>query len=443
MLKRMTGEPLTDTTGAMVPIRDAKFPVPFKSELEYSCSARGTWNIVHTGFLVPQAHEIFACAAGCLRGVVLTAAEMNAQERFSTIEIRENNVLEGDMEDLLIEGVTDILHKLPYKPRAVLLYTSCIHHFIGCDLKLCYDRLRERFPDIDFTDCYMNPIMRKSGLTPDQLMRRGLYALLKPRTIDPKKINIIGNNLPTDKGSELFTIAQNAGFTVTEIHDCKDYDAYQSMAEAAFNICYNPVGKAGGEALEKRLGQKLLYLPLSYDYEEIQQTLDAYADAIGVKAPDWSQEIALCEQAPASAKAVIGDAPIVIDYTATMRPLSLAKLLLTHGFRVSAVYADSFTGEDRADHAWLQANHPELPVYATVQVKMRMLPRGTQEKTLAIGQKAAYFTSSPYFVNTVECGGFYGFTGIRQMLALMEDAFLHEKDTRKLIQIKGLGCGCV
>lgn len=441
MLKRMGGD--IDTTGAMMPIREAAFPAPFRSELEYSCSARGTWNIVHTGFLVPEAHEIFACAAGCLRGVVLTAAEMNAQDRFSTIEIRENNVLEGDMEELLIEGVTDILEKLPYKPRAVLLYTSCIHHFIGCDLKLCYARLRERFPDIDFTDCYMNPIMRKSGLTPDQLMRRGLYALLKPRTLDPKRINIIGNNLPTDKGCELYQIAEAAGFSVTEIHDCKNYDAYQAMAAASFNICFNPVGKAGGEALESRLGQKLLYLPLSYDYGEIARILGEYANSIGAETPDFTDEIAKCEAALAHAKEVIGDAPIVIDYTATMRPLSLARLLLTHGFNVTAVYADSFTGEDQPDFAWLQENYPDLQLFATVQVKMRVLPRETSEKTLAIGQKAAYFTSSPYFVNTVECGGYYGFSGIRQMLALMEDAFLHEKDTRKLIQIKGLGCGCV
>ncbi len=441
MLKRMGGD--IDTTGAMVRIRDAAFPAPFRSELEYSCSARGTWNIVHTGFLVPEAHEIFACAAGCLRGVVLTAAEMNAQDRFSTIEIRENNVLDGDMEDLLIEGVTDILHKLPYQPRAVLLYTSCIHHFIGCDLKLCYKKLRERFPEVDFTDCYMNPIMRKSGLTPDQLMRRGLYALLKPREIDPKRINIIGNNLPTDKGCELFTIAQNAGYSVKEIQDCKTYDEYQGMAAAAFNICFNPVGKAGGQALESRLGQKLLYLPLSYDYEEISQILGTYASSIGTVVPDWSEEIAKCEAALSHAKTIIGDAPIVIDYTATMRPLSLARLLLTHGFRVTAVYADSFTGEDQPDFVWLQENCPDLQIYATVQVKMRVLPRETSEKTLAVGQKAAYFTGSPYFVNTVECGGYYGFSGIRQMLSLMEDAFLHEKDTRKLIQIKGLGCGCV
>ena len=52
-----------------VRIADANFPAPFRSGLEYSSPARGTWNIVHTGMLIPEAHEIFVCAAGCLRGV--------------------------------------------------------------------------------------------------------------------------------------------------------------------------------------------------------------------------------------------------------------------------------------------------------------------------------------------------------------------------------------
>ncbi|MDE5755235.1 MAG: nitrogenase, partial [Oscillospiraceae bacterium] len=136
MLKRIRQE--INASGAMTRIQNAKFPAPFPSELEYSCSARGTWNIVHTGFLIPEAHEIFVCAAGCLRGVVLTAAECNLSERFSTIEIREENALDGDLEELLINGVSDILAQLPYHPRAVLIYTSCIHHFIGCDTMLCY-----------------------------------------------------------------------------------------------------------------------------------------------------------------------------------------------------------------------------------------------------------------------------------------------------------------
>ena len=90
---------------------------------------------------------------------MLTAAEMGAAERFSTVAVREENLLNGDLEELIIEGVTDILHKLPKRPPAVLVYTSCVHHFTGCDLEMVYDVLRRRFPDIDFTDCYMNPIM--------------------------------------------------------------------------------------------------------------------------------------------------------------------------------------------------------------------------------------------------------------------------------------------
>ena len=162
MIRRLGAVPVKD-----VRIADAGFPSPFYGGLEFSAPARGTWNIAHTGMLIPEAHEIFVCAQGCLRGVVLTAAEMGASERFSTVAVRENNVTDGDLEESLIEGVTDILGKLPVKPPAVLVYTSCIHHFMGADLSHIYRTLRTRFPDIDFTDCYMNPIMRKSGLTPD------------------------------------------------------------------------------------------------------------------------------------------------------------------------------------------------------------------------------------------------------------------------------------
>ena len=62
-----------------VKISCAQFPAPFAQGLEYCSPARGTWNIAHTGMLIPEAHEIFVCAAGCLRGVVLTAAEMGAE----------------------------------------------------------------------------------------------------------------------------------------------------------------------------------------------------------------------------------------------------------------------------------------------------------------------------------------------------------------------------
>ena len=66
--------------------------------------------------------------------------------------------------------------------------------------------------------------------------------------------------------------------------------------------------------------------------------------------------------------------------------------------------------------------------------------RHNDEKILALGQKAAYFTGSNNFVNMVEGGGMYGFDAIVKLCDLMVDAFLNEKDMKKLIQFKGLGC---
>lgn len=72
-----------------VPVSGASFPAPFRSGLEYAAPARGSWNIVHIGMLIPESHQIFVCAQSCLRGVVLTAAEMGASNRFSTIAIQD------------------------------------------------------------------------------------------------------------------------------------------------------------------------------------------------------------------------------------------------------------------------------------------------------------------------------------------------------------------
>lgn len=431
-----------DLRNASVRIKNASFEKPFVTGLEYAAPARGSWNIVHQGMLIPGAHQIFVCAEGCLRGVILTAAEMGAVERFSMISIREENVLNGNMEDLIIDGVTDILGKLPEKPPAVLIYTSCIHHFMGCDLDLVYRTLRQRFPDVDFADCYMNPIMRKSGLTPDQIMRKQLYSLLKPAEKKEKVADIIGNNFPLDESSELMRMLRENGVTVRDITLCRDYGEYQRMAEAYLAISTLPASCAGGDELESRLGIRHLYLPTCYGYAEIARNLDTLAEALQIPRGDDAGAIRLAERALDYAKNLIGTTPIAIDYTATPRPLGLARLLSEHGFHVAAVYADGYTGEEKEDFFWLKENVPELVLHPTVEVGMRVLPRKQEGKLLAVGQKAAYFNGTRFFVNMVEAEGHYGYDGVRKTAELLTEAFLHEKDTKTVIQVKGLGCSC-
>ena len=438
-----------------VRIADADFPAPFRSGLEYSSPARGTWNIVHTGMLIPEAHEIFVCAAGCLRGVVLTAAEMGTQDRFSTVAVREHNLLDGDMEDLVIEGVTDIINKLPKRPPAVLVYTSCVHHFTGVDLDLIYRTIRERFPDIDFTDCYMNPIMRKSGLTPDQLMRSRLYMLLHDREKDPKAVAIIGNDLPTDEGSDLMKMLKGAGLKVHEITSCKTYAEYQEMAESSVYISYYPDAAPGGDMLAERLGGKHYALKFSFDYDEIDETFAGLAKVLGIKACSAEEIASLrkqCEDEIEKTKELIGDMPVSIDYTYCPRPLGLARLLIDHGFNVKRIYVDGIPGGDRSSFDALQREHPDLLLYPTVHADMRFANTansvddavGKTEKesngVLALGQKAAYFEGTDHFVNKVEGGGMIGYEAITRTMELMRDAYINKKEMKELVQVKGLGC---
>ena len=440
MLKRV-GEPIERKLEGIA-IVNANFPSPYPSGLEYATPARGTWNIVHTGMLIPEAHEIFVCAASCLRGVVLTAAEMHAEDRFSTVEIKEHNLLDGDMEELLIEGVSDIIEKLPKRPPAVLVYTSCVNHFAGCDLEMMYRELESRYPDIDFTDCYMNPIMRKSGLTPDQLMRSRLYMLLKEREKKELSVAIIGNDLPTRAESELLAILKNAGLKIHEITSCKTYKEYQEMAESSYYISYNAAAVAGGEMLSERLGGTHLYVPLSFDYDQIDAGFKKLGNLLGIEIPDFTEKKRACDALKKEVLELIGKTPITIDYSYCPRPLGLARMLLDAGFVVEKVYLDTITGEEKADFEYLQKHFPNLLLYPTVHSGMRFMAKKEMGNGLAIGQKAAYFENTNHFVNVVEGGGMLGYDAVFHTLELMKEAYLEEKDMRSLIQIKGMGCGC-
>ena len=463
MLKRVGGE--INSEGAVTTIGEAEFPVPFPPGLEFNSPVHGNWNIVHTGMLMPEAIQIYVCADNCMRGVVLTAAEMNAADRFSFVIVEEENLLNGNLEDVTIEGVTDVLNKTEKKPKAVLLFTVCLHHFLGCDLDRVYEELENRFPEIIFVRCFMDPIMQKHGLTPDQKLRKALYDPLEKRSSDEKVVTLVGNDFALDETCDIKRLLRSGGYTLKELTACTNWEEYQELGSGKMLISCYPPAKYGAEMLAERLQRTHLYLPGSFDYEEIKEEIRTFAEAVknsvsNVEKNDkgailrntensmsfenleafFQQEIVLCEDALKHAKSIIGRTPIALDYLYHPRPLGLAKLLLTHDFNVTTIYLDSISAEEKEAFDWLKVNCPNLELRATIHPKMRVLPRENEGKILAIGQKAAWFTGSRNFVNMVQGGGLWGFDGIRRTAELMTEAFLEEKDTEDLVVRKGWGC---
>ena len=437
--------------GAMIRIKDASYPAPFHPGLEFNSPVHGNWNIVHTGMLMPETIQIYVCADNCMRGVVLTAAEMNAADRFSYVIIEEDDLLNGNLEDITIEGVTDVLKKLERKPKAVLLFTVCLHHFLGCDLKMVYEELDRRFPEIAFVRCYMDPIMQKTGLTPDQKLRKAMYDPLKAQKADPHIVTLLGHNFPLDETSDIKRFLKKCGCELREITTCDTWDKYEKLGEANIFLSIYPTAKYGAQTLAKRLGREHIYMPASFNYEEIKQQMELLAEkviseCVKTEKDIWNRdawfekEIAACEESVAQVHSIIGDTPIVIDYLMHPRPLGLAKYLLEHGFCVEAVYLDGVSPEEERAFYWLREHAPELELRATIHPKMRLLPRNHEGKVLALGQKAAWFTQNPYFVNVVEGAGLYGFDGIRKMAELMIRAYEEEKEVEDLVVRKGWGC---
>lgn len=446
-----------------VSLGDASWPAPFEPGLEYNSPAHGNWNIVHMGMLLPEAHQIYVCAANCNRGVVLTAAEMDAMDRFSFIEIEEEDLYQGEMEELVIEGVGEILHRLDKKPKILLLFTVCLHHFMGTDLDYIYGTLRKRFPDIYFVDCYMDCILQKEGLTPDQKLRIKMYDILEKKPVRPHQVNFVGNDFSMREESEIKCLLRKAGWTWKDLTELSSLEEYLSMGESCLNICTYPLGQEGLRILSEKLEVPGLYLPMTWDYDKIDHQLLGLCEHMGLVPHSldkegknsgqteailrpWIDLHALkkqCEKSLEETAACLQGKRVALDASATPQVLGLARLLLSHGIRVTHIYGDAFLPEEKEDWIWLQEHAPDLQICSVIHHSMRVRPRIPDDNLLAVGQKAAYFGQTPYFVNMVEGSGLHGYDGILTMLQWIREASTTKREIEDTIRRKGLGCPCL
>ncbi len=447
---------------------EAQFPLPFPQRLEYNAPAHGTWNIVHISMLVPEAHSIYVCSDNCMRGVIMTAAEMGCQDRFSCVTLSETDVMVDNLETITIEGAANVIDHLEKHPPVVFLFLVCLHIFVSSDEEYILKKLRERYPDICFVRCYMDCVRQKTGPSPDMKLRGFEYEPIRVREKVSGRVNVLGCDVAYASDSELIAYLRGTGSDVRQLQDCRTYEEYQRLGEARLNICTYMNAQDGIAKLSQRMGCGYLYLPPAVDYEEIREEYrhldealrgngkakvqEAEAEHSGTaERPDvqaesreqWlSEQELLCDKALAHLKEKLGDISVAIDYTCHQRPLGIAKLFLTHGICVKRVYLDSVLEEEKPALEWLKEHAPGVELTATMRPQMiRMaFPEESMDNTiLALGQKAAWFEQTGHFVNMIESGGLWGYEGIRQLCHLCEDALDHEKNMRDIIPRKGMG----
>lgn len=423
--------------------RDAALPRPVANVLEFNAPVHGNWNIVHTGMLVPEAHQVYVCADNCLRGVVLTAAEMGASGRFSSVVIEEGDLLADNLETVTIEGVSDVIRRLPRRPPVVMVFLVCLHRFVGTDVAYVYDELERRFPDVTFMRCWMDPVMQKTGITPEQRERKAMVDPIQALPEDPRLVSVLSDDLRLPEDSDVFRLLAGAGFEVRQLHDCATWEEYLGLGASTLFLTRSYFGAWGLAKMAARIGRRALYLPPSLGYDAIDAGLAELAGALGIGAPDTAPLRAEADAALDALASRLAGAPVAIDYLAVNHPLELARTLLEHGLDVRRVYVDAVGAEERTSLGWLAAHAPELELWSTIHPMLRQLPRDGGDRWLAVGPKAAWFLGTDRFVNAIETDGQWGYAAILHLADLMRDAWERPKDPRDLVPRKGLGTPCM
>lgn len=112
---------------------------------------------------------------------------------------------------------------------------------------------------------------------------------------------------------------------------------------------------------------------------------------------ELAHERAACEEKLAEAKNLRGEMPIVLDYLYHPRPLGLAKLLLTHGFCVKAIYLDGISPEEKEDFLWLQEHAPELELICNDSGKDAGAAKRRRGESACHRTKGSIFQPQPAF----------------------------------------------
>ncbi|MGH4038726.1 MAG: nitrogenase component 1 [Sphaerochaeta sp.] len=424
-------------------IRDTECNNLFYAGLQYNPPARGTWSIVHTGILLPECHEIFVCAEGCLRGTVLSAHEGGFADHFSTVAVQEENITNGDLESQIIEGCADVINRLDYRPKAVEVFTSCLHSFSGCDFQYCIRELSKRFTDINFQDCYMIPTMRNSGITPDEKMREQLYAFLNKQKVEDRAVSVLGNAFCLEESSDLRQIVKASDYIYRDITICDTFYEFQEMGKSEILIYNLPAARQGAELLAKRFDKKLYYSPLCYRFDEIKENNKKLEEIFGTSIDTYDIETKIKKQL-LELKDLLNGWSISIDYTATYRAFNLARLFEENGIDVNTLYVESVADDDKEDYEWLKENKLNLKLISPSHPGSIFIHKegSGNDNVLAIGQKAAFFEGTDHFVNLIEGSGYQGFDGLSHLLSDVSDAFYNVKDTKSIISVKAWGCYC-
>ena len=216
---------------------------------------RSCFNLTHYAKLIPESHAVFVMPPGCSRILRLSSIEEGMSHRFTMFNLEQSDIINGSVEDLLLEGAERTLKRLTEdgrRPKILSVFASCVDSFIGTDREFVIEQLQEKYPDVIFFNLAVDPINRDS-LPPLVRVHNTITALFE-KTGSTRTANWLGHYLRPDENHPLLIKLQQSDITSRHLLDCETVEELRQMGNAAVNIVAGPMALPAARILKNRFG---------------------------------------------------------------------------------------------------------------------------------------------------------------------------------------------
>jgi nitrogenase molybdenum-iron protein alpha/beta subunit len=404
--------------------------------LRYTAPSHGDWGLVRIASLLPESHMLFVCPAACGRHGALGAVDKGYKHRVSYVYVDREDIISG-YDKCILYGVEQMLSELEKKPRAVMVYVSCLDSLIATDVEAVMRELSAMHPSVEFRAGRMNPISLEGKTPPAVSTMDAMYSFLNvAETKEPDALNMLGNFVPLSPDGELFRFLKNAGINTTRhISQYETLDGFREMAKSAYNLVLSPVAGFAARNFEAKHGTPFLTLPAAYDLGEIASNYRKLTDFLGAREFGFTEYITAAERAISEAHAAVGGRPISISSAAVLKPFSLARFLIERGFIVSSVVTEEVIALDAVAYEDVkQMGIQVINPLATDVIDFRH----RQPDAISIGYDAAYISGGARIVNMSGDQTMFGYHGTISLMQKLAEAAANESDLKQLMDEYGL-----
>ena len=378
------------------------------------------FGVKRAGLAIPDSIMLIVAPGCCGRNTSLISSMREYDQRFFYLMMDETDIVTGRHLKKIPKAVKEICDSLEKKPSVVMICITCVDALLGTDMeRVC--RKAEEAAGLPVRPCYMYALTREGRKPPMAHVRQSLYSLLEPRKKRGNVVNLLGFFSPLVDDCELYDLLHQAGVkTIHEISACRDYEEYQTMSEANFNLVLHPEARFAAEDFHDRLKIPFIELTRLYQIDKIGSQYRAFGKVLGVTFDDQAAAES-AQKAVDAFKAQYPETAFAVGECMNGDAFELSLALVRYGFKVPEIYG-TITAENFIYIKQLAALSPETRVYSNMEPTMLYYDKSQSGVNMTIGKDAGYYHKECSNVLWNEERQPYGYAGVRRLFEALAEA---------------------